>query len=620
ALWIPDLAEELNFPRSRLPDLEIHAAFAFPVLIEGRAVAVLEFFREQIAEPDDSFLELISDIGDQLGRVIERARAVEALRQSDERYRLVSRATNDTIWEWDPREGTLVWNDIAAKVLRYRANEMGTTIDWWYDRLHTDDRARVVSGLHAKIGTTGETWSSEYRFLRGDGTYATMLDRGWVVREELGIAVRMIGCMLDVSERRQAEEAQRLLGHATGLLSSSLDPRSSLPSFARYVVPALGDFCFIELLEDGDLHRAAGAHVEPGREALLAREGAQPLASETEESPIGRAIRSREPVMITECSRRWIAKSTPEGPARERLQQLEPLSLMAVPLVRHDGVLGVIVLATSVSGRRYGPMDLLLAEELGRRCTLALENARLYREAQDAIRAREGILGVVSHDLRNPLNTIQLAVGMLHEANKERRSDHVEWLEAVNHSVGEMDLMIQDLLDISSIDAGRLSISPGAHDVASIMSDVADTFEPLAAQKAIELEQHLGPGLGTVWIDQHRIRRVFSNLLGNALKFAPEQGRIELRAELRENDVCFSVSDTGPGIPARQLPHVFDRYWQARPGDRRGAGLGLAIARGIVQQHGGQIWVESTPGAGATFFFTVPITGDPPTLQLSPEV
>jgi len=254
-------------------------------------------------------------------------------------------------------------------------------------------------------------------------------------------------------------------------------------------------------------------------------------------------------------------------------------------------------------------MDLLLAEELGRRCTLALENARLYREAQDAIRAREEILGVVSHDLRNPLNTIQLAVGMLHEANKERRSDHVQWLEAVNRAVGEMDLMIEDLLDISSIDAGRLSIAPATHDVASILQEVSETFAPLASQKSIQLTCHLGPGLSTVWIDPPRIRRVFSNLLGNALKFVPEHGKIQLRAELRENDVCFSVSDTGPGIPAQQLPHVFDRYWQARPGDRRGAGLGLTIARGIVNQHGGQIWVESTPGAGATFFFTVPLTG-----------
>jgi PAS domain S-box-containing protein len=619
ALWIPDVETDPSFTRSRLHDLGIHSAFASPVVAGGRVVAVLEFFREQVTEPDESFRELISGVGNQLGRVIERVRAVEALRQSDERYQLVSRATNDSIWEWDLRAGKLVWNEIAAKVLRYRPEEMGTSIDWWYDRIHADDRERVVGGIHAMMGTTSESWSSEYRFLRGDGSYATVLDRGWVVRDDRGVAARMIGCMLDVSERRQAEEAQRLLGHATGLLSSSLDPRSSLPGFARYVLPALGDFCFIELLDEGELHRSAAAHVEPGMESLLAREHPQPLALEPDESPIARSIRSGEPVMITECTPLWIEQSTPDGPARGLLKQLEPLSLMAIPLVGHAGALGVIVLATSVSGRRYGPMDLLLAEELGRRCTLAMENAHLYREAQDAVRAREEILGVVSHDLRNPLNTIQLAVGMLHEANKERRSEHLQWLDSVNRAVAEMDLMIEDLLDISSIDAGRFSISPASHDAASILRDVAETFEPLAEQKSIELTHRLGPGLSTVWIDPYRIRRVFSNLLGNALKFVPENGKIELRAERREKDVCFSVSDTGPGIPARQLPHVFDRYWQARPGDRRGAGLGLAIARGIVQQHGGEIWVESTPGTGATFSFTVPIRSDPPPSTLSPE-
>jgi PAS domain S-box-containing protein len=583
------------------------AGFAFPVIAGGEVAAVLEFHHEQPIDPDESFLALIADVGIQLGRVFDRVRAEDALRASDERFQLVSRATNDTIWEWDLAAGRLSWSDIAARVLRYRPEELGDSIDWWYERIHVDDRERVVSDLDAVLEGTGNTWSAEYRFLRGDGQYATVLDRVWVVRTERGAAVRVIGCMLDVSERRQAEEAQRLLGQATEVMASSLEPESSLASLARLIVPELCDFCFVDLLRDGRLRRVALAHADPGMEKILAEAGERDMADEPEDGLLARAMRTADPILITE----WAPAANGRKPGATAqppwLERLRPVSLMVLPLAARALSIGAIVMASADSGRRYGPRDLLMAEELARRCTLSLENARLYRKAREAVSAREEILAVVSHDLRNPLHSIQMATGMLHDAGTERRADNLKWLEIIDRSADGMERMIADLLDISSIDAGRLSIAPADHDVSTILATVCETFQPLAGKSSIELRCEIGTGLNTVWIDSHRIHRVFSNLIGNALKFTPPGGSIELCADRVENEVRFSVKDSGPGIPPDALTHVFDRYWQARRGDRRGAGLGLAIARGIVEQHGGRIWVESPPGRGATFRFTVPI-------------
>lgn len=550
----------------------------------------------------------LTEIRRYLFDITSRKEAEEALRQSEERLRLVVRATNDVLWEWDLASGRISWSEVAPKTFRYTAEEFGTSVEWWVERMHPEDRERVIGDLHGIMYRKGEFWSSEYRFLRGDGAYATVLDRGFVVRNERGNPSRMLGAMMDITERKRAEEAQRLLARASVLLESSLDPRVTLPGLARSVVPMLADYCLIDLVEDGQLHRVAAAHAVPAREALFEGWEPQPLSAQREGDPTARALDERRPILLTQAADRLLDASAADPEHRRRFRELGTRSLMIVPLLVQDEVLGVITLATAESGRPYGPLDLLVAEDLSRRISLALENARLYERAQEAVRHREQILGVVSHDLRNPLSTITLSAQLLQEHEKERRSGNLKWLDVILRSADQMERMIADLLDLSSIDAGRLSMSPDEQDATSLMLEVCDSFQPLAAEKSIEIRCDPGAERSTLWVDSHRIQRVFSNLVGNALKFTPQGGTITLRAERHEEGLCFSVSDSGPGMSEEQLTHVFDRYWQARKGDRRGAGLGLSIARGIVEAHGGRIWVESTPGQGTTFFFTVPAT------------
>jgi signal transduction histidine kinase len=231
---------------------------------------------------------------------------------------------------------------------------------------------------------------------------------------------------------------------------------------------------------------------------------------------------------------------------------------------------------------------------------------RGQHEKDEASRVDTGeLLAMVAHDLRSPLATIVMSADLLYDgAISDDKRRHV--LDIVHHSASQMERLIDDLLGIAKVEAGRLQIDVQTVSARPLVIEACASFESQAAAAGIALTWSIGPDLPQVYADRDRIDEVLANLLSNALKFTPAGGRVEVHAERENGDVVFSVSDTGCGIPADQLEHVFDRFWQARHVKRAGAGLGLAIARGIVDAHRGRMWVSSTPGEGSTFFFLLP--------------
>ncbi|CAN5726779.1 hypothetical protein BH23GEM5_BH23GEM5_19930 [soil metagenome] len=539
--------------------------------------------------------------------ISERKQAEQALRRSEERYELVSRATSDVIWDWNITRGELTWNNAVQTAFRYRPEQVGTTLEWWYNHIHPEDRERVVTGMHSAIDGIGDVWSDEYRFQRGDGSYAAVMDRGYVVRNEMSEPLRAIGSMVDITARKQEEEAQRFLAQASALLDTSLDPEVTLGGLARLAVPTLADYCLIDLVvEGGAVHRVASAHMDPSKEQLLRKDEHHPADVDPEQHPVVKVVRTGQAVLVRNCTEAIIKAIAHDAEHYKILGQLGLRSFMVVPLMAREHTLGAITLAAAESGRSYSPVELMTAQDLARRAALAIDNAQLYENAQRAIRAREEVLAVVSHDLRNPLNTISLGASALVDASTERRTSHAKYLELIRHAAEQANAMIKNLLDVSGIESGHFSVDPSQQDIAELVQQARDLHLPLAEEKSVRLECEIADNLASAWADGFQLQRVFANLLCNAVKFTPSGGVITLRAEQLGGELRFSVSDTGPGIPPDHLPYVFDRYWQAKRGDRRGAGLGLSIARGIVEAHGGRIWVESTPGAGTTFFFTLP--------------
>jgi PAS domain S-box-containing protein len=237
---------------------------------------------------------------------------------------------------------------------------------------------------------------------------------------------------------------------------------------------------------------------------------------------------------------------------------------------------------------------------------------RAEEALHQAIRARDDMMGIVSHDLRNPASAVKmLARSILAEARErpEIPSDVTERVEVMQQAAAQIDALIQDLLDVTRLEAGRLTVAQ--RDVAPVPLVEAALYalHALSESGGVELVAAYDEDLPLVHADPERVTQLMSNLVGNALKFTPAGGRVEVRVQPYREGVLVSVIDTGEGIPADQLPHVFDRFYQvsgSRFGTRHGAGLGLPIARGIVEAHGGTIWIESVPGRGTTVRFTLP--------------
>ena len=553
-------------------------------------------------------------IGDEIvGRVwsfrdvTKRRQAEEALRQSDERFRLVSRATNDVIRDWDVTSGTLEWNEAAHRVFRRSTRKMGTSAQWWYNQIHPEDRERIVTGMHRVINSVSEYWSDEYRFRRGDGSYATVLDRAYVVRSEDGAPLRVISSMVDITERKRSEEAQRFLARTTELLDASLDYESTLASLARLAVPTLADYCLIDVVtKDGGVQRVAAAHADAEKEKLLSRDERLPADSDPAEHPALQVVRSGRSVLVPEFTDAVMGSIAHDEDHRSRLRALGLRSFMVVPLTARGHTLGALTLAAAESERRLSTLDLILAEELGRRAGLAVDNAHLFRQAQQAVRARDDMLAIVSHDLRNPVHTIALSASLALENVGDENPMVRRPVEAIQRAAERMSVLLQDLVEVARIEARGSAVDPRPREVGSLMKEVREMLVPLVNNGSLRLESRAADAIPTVLVDSDRIMQVFSNLVGNSLKFTPAGGTITLGAEPAGREVRFSVSDTGAGIPEDQLPHLFDRFWQANRTDRRGVGLGLAISKGIVEAHGGHIWAESKLGTGSTFFFTVP--------------
>jgi signal transduction histidine kinase len=430
------------------------------------------------------------------------------------------------------------------------------------------------------------------------------------LRDAAGQVRGAVGAFQDITAGNQLLRAnleQHFLAEAGAILASSLDYDQTLSHVSRLAVREFADVSFVDLIEEnGEIRRLRAVSRDPSLDWACEILSNTPL-DRNRPYFTGPTLETQRPIVMESLSPETVVSFAQDSPERLRaLRAIDPKSAIAVPLIAAGKAFGALAFVSSPSSRRFTADDLSLAQALADRAALAIENARLYRVSQQALRARDELLGVVAHDLRNPLSAIVIEAELLKHVQGELEPGFRDAALSIHRSAVRMSRLIQDLLDVTRVEAGHFLVERSRVSVSQLIYDAVEADASIAAAASVELRLEVAHDVPEVWADRERLLQAFDNLIGNALKFTRPGGRITLGAALNEDEVQFWVADTGSGVAAEDLPHVFDRFWQGHKGERRGTGLGLTIVKGIIEAHGGRIRVESTLGMGTTFFFALP--------------
>jgi len=409
----------------------------------------------------------------------------------------------------------------------------------------------------------------------------------------------------DVTIRKRFERRQQFLVEAGEKLASSFGSTETLSQVARLAVPVIADGCILENRVGNGFLAGAAAHVDPDIEEILDEIGRAGARIPPKRHPLTEILEKPSPVMLQTDAASRLVEASGNPAYLTAMKAMNPASALFLPLVAREQLIGALTLFRTKGA--FDGDDLEFAEDLARLAALALDNARLHDAVRASLRARDEMVGVVSHDLRNPVAAIKMLSRTLLRAPPNGGAQAHESIELISQAAEQMDALIRDLLDVNRLDAGKLVVSPLSVDPSTLLADSLQTLRPLVDEKGIALDLQIETPLPKVMADPDRIQQTLSNLVGNAIKFSPAGSKIVVVARRDPEGVVISVVDKGKGIAPEQLPKVFDRNWQSSRTDRQGAGLGLAISKGIVEAHGGRIWLESRPAEGTAVSFTLPL-------------
>jgi PAS domain S-box-containing protein len=513
-------------------------------------------------------------------------RTNQSLRASEERFRLATEALSGFLFDWDLVADRVEWFGCSEEVVGFRADDHPQDGGWWRSRIHPEDLAAAIQARDEAIQSQAPSWMIEYRVQHRDGHYVDVAVRGNLVRDSTGRVVRAVGKISDVTDRRRWEREREAAGKAL---------RASEERF-RLASEALAGFLY-----DWD----------PVTNRLELFGGTEEVLGFPLQEVSAEVAWFESRVHPDDLPRCWAA-------VHAAFDSGAPGYLNIYRVLHRNGYYVHVADRSRILRDESGRAIRVLGgvSDISERLRLESDRAELLQRergaraaAEAAARARDEMLGVVSHDLRNPLAAIGLCASALSQSIDSSAETVQRMLASIKHSADSTDRLIEDLLDVSSIEAGHLALAPRAESPRDLLAQATDLFVAVAGERGVVLETQAAPDLPAVRADAERVVQGLANLLTNSLKFTAPGGHITLRAQADPSGVRFAVEDTGVGIAAEDLPHVFERFWQKHQGgSERGTGLGLAIVRGIVDAHGGQVDVESTPGKGSRFSFTLPVS------------
>ena len=564
----------------------------------------------------DGILSVAYEVTDQV-RARQKVEALAAeLTVREARQRRIVESNLAGLFFWDLSGKVLLANESFLHMLGYTREDMDAgRIDW--RQLTPPEYAEGDQVQSEIIEHTGSHPPYEKEYLHRNGHRVPVLIVSALFQDNSQEGVSFV---LDLTERRRTEDNLHFLAEASEALASSIDYTSTLTNVVRAAVPRFADWCcvFIRESEQEPVKLLAAFHRD---EAMAERLRALYLRyppSELAPQGTGAALRTGRSTLVPRVTDEVLRALARDDKHLEQLREMRGQSALVVPLTVSGATFGAITFGTSAPGRTYGPEDLRMATEVGRRASVAIENARLFhlaqserRRAEVANRLKDEFLATMSHELRTPLTSMlgwvqMLRSGIVPEEKRPRA------LETIERNARAQAQLIEDLLDVSRILTGKMRLDVVTLELVDVVNAALDSVRPAAEAKEIriqpELETTIGPFLG----DPHRLQQVVWNLLSNAVKFTPKGGRIHVSLRRERSAAVFTVQDTGQGIPRDFLPHVFERFRQAEATTTRrhgGLGLGLSIVRHLVEMHGGTVEAYSEgEGKGSSFTVRLPVS------------
>jgi PAS domain S-box-containing protein len=584
-------------------------------LVAGLANHTVLIGKDGVERPiDDSGAPIKDRQGNTIGVVLvfhdvsERRQAEAALRESEHRFRQLAENVREVFWMSDLAKSEILYVSPAYGEVwgRTTASLYNNPLSF-IAAIHPEDRSHVLASIDRQA--QGHETEEVYRVIRPDGSIRWVRDHAFPVKDETGKIYRLTGIAEDITARKQIEDGQRFLAEASTLLASSLDYETMMASLARLPVPPDADFCVIEILEqDGQVRRVVTAHKNSAKDDLVKKLLANPPDLKAEEG-ITKVLRAAKPEIVNLAEGGSPNAGALDPGQSSIIHDLGASSYMILPILARGRMLGAMTFFITESNHQYGPDDIAFAENLVQRIGMAIDNARLYSEAQEANRVKDEFLATVSHELRTPLNAITGWVAMLRRgALDDEASERA--LHVIDRNAKLQTQIVSDILDVSRIITGKLRIESKPVDLAQVIESAIEAIRPAAEAKSIQLEKRIRPGVSPVLGDVGRLQQIVWNLLSNGIKFTPRGGRVEIGLESEAGNAIISVIDSGIGIRKDFLPLVFDRFLQADGSYTRvhgGLGLGLSIVRHLVEMHGGEVIADSAgEGLGATFIVRLP--------------
>jgi PAS domain S-box-containing protein len=550
------------------------------------------------------------------------------------RFSAIAESTDDAIIATDLESVITAWNTGAERMFGYSVAEaVGRPIAL----ILPDDRSAEEQRLIKEVSSGRRVPPFETIRQRKDGSLVPVSVTVSPIRTRNGDIVGASKITHDITERQRADELREqlmvrerqareeavaardrlaFLADVGAVLTSSLDYEVTLDRAVHLALPRLGDYCSV-LADDehGRLRHLAWGHVVRDRESilqrlmerLLQRGGDEPITFAETIMKSGRTM----VVSHAQIEEAVAARTSHLTPAVIALgEELQPYAYVGVPLHLRGRVIGVMAFGTTVdaSCREYAPADVELVEEFSRRVSVAIENARLFRHADELNRLKDEFLATLSHEMRTPLSAVLGWARMLSTGHLDRIKI-AQAIEAIERNAYAQAKIVDDILDVARGMAGNLELDLQPVDLATIAQRGVEAIAPSAVAKQIQVDVH-GAGPVEITADPHRLQQVVSNLLSNAVKFTPSGGRVRVDVSSQNSNAELVVADTGAGIPRAFLPFVFDKFRQADGSFTRqhgGLGLGLAIARHLIELHGGSIEARSDgEGAGSTFVVRLP--------------